>query len=174
MQDFKYAAMDSNRKEITGVLSAKSEEETAMILEEKHLFPISIRDSSEPETEIPDYNDDDECEDGKILGEEGLACTLTGPRGIVSNGFFNILSKGYDSYFLFDSLSGFEQDIEIHFSKINKVDIKGFFFKKVIIELDNCDIYTIKGNAYEIYMLIDSMKHIDENLPKISSARISS
>lgn len=172
MQGFKYAAMDSSGKEITGVLSAKSEEEAAMTLKEKDLFPISIRNSSEPETEMPDYND--ECEDGKILGEEGLACTLTGPRGIVSNGFFNILSKGYDSYFLFDSLSGFEQYIEIHFSKINKVDIKGFFFKKVIIKLDNCDIYTIKGNAYEIYMLIDSMKYIDENLPKISSARISS
>ena len=107
MKNYQYVAMDANGKELKGVISAESEEDSMEILKNQGLYPIAINETQKPATEQFELVEEDEelepIPDGMMLEDESTPCTLIATGDIEYNGFFNMLGENKNLYLVFKS-----------------------------------------------------------------------
>jgi hypothetical protein len=173
MPNFRFTALDASGQDISGVISADSGNEISEILKQRGLFPTSVLETSEPVTGIcepddeknDDYDDYDENDDDDEEGEdEKIPCSFTDRDKITHKGFFELFEQGACLGLRFSDMNEITL-FEIPFSQVKSFDIKGIFFKKVIVETNDGCTYTIKGNTTKVFQYMMMCKFVEDNQP---------
>ncbi len=168
MPNFRFTALDAAGQDISGIISAGSGNEISEILKQRGLFPTSVSETSEPATGIcepdDDYYDDDYDDDDEEGEDEKIPCSFTDRDKIKHKGFFELFEQGACLGLRFSDMNEITL-FEIPFSQVKSFDIKGIFFKKVMLETSDGCTYTIKGNTTKVFQYMMMCKFVEDNQP---------